>query len=110
MDWMRKANRIHREPEWNIFCDPAGAKALLTSGVPVFMMPLDSTQVPLDPGKREAIFAHGSPLTDQLTLLYHQWMAKHAEPQRDTDVVRSGCCDIHLPAGSVPGKADVDGR
>ena len=63
------------QPEWNILCDPAGAKALLASGVPVFMMPLDSTQVPLSAEKREAIFAHGSPLTDQLTLLYHQWMA-----------------------------------
>jgi inosine-uridine nucleoside N-ribohydrolase len=62
------------EPEWNILCDPAGAKALLASGVPVFMMPLDSTQVPLDAKNREAIFAHGSPLTDQLTLLYHEWM------------------------------------
>ena len=62
------------QPEWNILCDPAGAKALLASGVPVFMMPLDSTQVPLDAEKREAIFAHGSPLTDQLTLLYHEWM------------------------------------
>ena len=38
------------------------------------MMPLDSTQVPLEPKDREAIFAHGSPLTDQLTLLYHEWM------------------------------------
>ncbi len=63
------------QPEWNILCDPAGAKALLASGVPVFMMPLDSTQVPLDAERREAIFAHGSPLADQLTLLYHQWMA-----------------------------------
>ncbi|MGA7241676.1 MAG: nucleoside hydrolase, partial [Terracidiphilus sp.] len=63
------------EPEWNIDRDPEGAKALLASGVPVFMMPLDSTQVPLDTKGREAIFAHGSPLTDQLTLLYHQWMA-----------------------------------
>jgi purine nucleosidase len=63
------------EPEWNILCDPPGAKALLASGVPVFMMPLDSTQVPLDANRREAIFAHGSPLADQLTLLYHQWMA-----------------------------------
>jgi len=62
------------EPEWNILCDPAGAKALLASGVPVFMMPLDSTQVPLDVKDREVIFAHGSPLTDQLTLLYHEWM------------------------------------
>jgi inosine-uridine nucleoside N-ribohydrolase len=62
------------EPEWNILCDPAGAKALLASGVPVFMMPLDSTQIPLDATKRDAIFAYGSPLTDQLTLLYHQWL------------------------------------
>ena len=63
------------QPEWNILCDPAGARALLASGVPVFMMPLDSTQVPLSAKNREAIFAHGSPLTDQLTLLYHQWMS-----------------------------------
>ena len=63
------------EPEWNILCDPAGAKALLASGVPVFMMPLDSTQIHLDAAEREALFAHGSPLTDQLTLLYHQWVA-----------------------------------
>jgi purine nucleosidase len=63
------------EPEWNILNDPAGLRALLASGVPVFMMPLDSTQVPLDAKDRETIFAHGSPLTDQLTLLYHQWMA-----------------------------------
>ena len=62
------------QPEWNILCDPSGAKALLASGVPVFMMPLDSTQVPLDARRRETIFAHGSPLTDQLTLLYHEWM------------------------------------
>jgi purine nucleosidase len=65
----------HRPPnaEWNINRDPAGAQALLASGVPVFMMPLDSTQIHLETSKREAIFAHGSPLTDQLTLLYHQW-------------------------------------
>lgn len=61
--------------EWNIRCDPAGAKALLASGVPVFMMPLDSTQIHLEAADREKIFSHGSPLTDQLTLLYHQWMA-----------------------------------
>lgn len=63
------------EPEWNILNDPAGLKALLGSGVPLIMMPLDSTQVPLETKEREAIFAHGSPLTDQLTLLYHEWMA-----------------------------------
>jgi inosine-uridine nucleoside N-ribohydrolase len=61
------------DSEWNVRCDPAGLRLLLASGVPVFMMPLDSTQIHLEPAEREAIFAHGSPLTDQLTLLYHQW-------------------------------------
>jgi purine nucleosidase len=61
------------QPEWNILNDPDGLKALLGSGVPVFMMPLDSTQVPLDQKAQAAIFSHGSPLTDQLTLLYHEW-------------------------------------
>jgi inosine-uridine nucleoside N-ribohydrolase len=61
------------EPEWNIRCDPAGARALLSAGVPVFVMPLDSTQIPLETRAQGAIFSHGSPLTDQLTQLYYQW-------------------------------------
>jgi purine nucleosidase len=63
------------QPEWNIARDPDGAKALLASGVPIFMMPLDSTQIHLETPQRERMFAFGSPLTDQLTLLYHQWAA-----------------------------------
>lgn len=60
-------------PEWNIRCDPAGIRALLNSGVPVFMMPLDSTQIHLTQPELAEILSHGSPLTDQLTLLYHEW-------------------------------------
>lgn len=59
--------------EWNILCDPAGAKALFASSVPVYVMPLDSTQIHLENPSLGSLFAHGSPLTDQLTLLYHQW-------------------------------------
>jgi inosine-uridine nucleoside N-ribohydrolase len=62
------------QPEWNILCNPAGAKALLASGVPVFMMPLDSTQVPLDEKNRETLSAYRSPLNEQLTLLYREWV------------------------------------
>ena len=72
-DWKTGAEQPPSR-EWNIRADPAGAKALLAVGVPVFMMPLDSTQIRLETKEREAIFSHGSPLTDQLTLLYHQWM------------------------------------
>ena len=47
----------------------------MASGVPLFYMPLDSTQIHLQAPDRERIFSSGSPLTDQLTLLYHQWVA-----------------------------------
>jgi purine nucleosidase len=63
------------EPEWNIDRDPKDAAKLFAAGVPIFMMPLDSTQIPLETATREAIFADGNPITDQLTLLYHQWVA-----------------------------------
>ena len=51
----------------------AAAQKLFTSGVPIFMMPLDSTQLKLDEEKRTLLFRQSTPLTDALTLLYHQW-------------------------------------
>jgi purine nucleosidase len=67
-------NKRPPDAEWNIKCDPAGLRALLASGVPVYMMPLDSTQVRLSQHDLEKILAHGSAVTDQLALLYHQWV------------------------------------
>jgi purine nucleosidase len=61
------------DPEYNIASDIAAARRLFTSGVPLFVMPLDSTQLKLDEVKRELIFRQSTPLTDALTLLYHQW-------------------------------------
>lgn len=61
------------EPEWNIKNDIPSARKLFASGVPVFMMPLDSTQLKLDEVKRDIVFRAGTPLTDALTVLYHQW-------------------------------------
>jgi purine nucleosidase len=66
-------NSTPPSPEWNIVCDPAGAQALFAAGVPVYVMPLDSTQVRMAVPALATLFAHGSPLTDQLTLLYHEW-------------------------------------
>lgn len=70
----KSGERRPPDAEWNINRNPAGARALLAAGVPVFMMPLDSTQIHLEETERERIFSHGSPLTDQLTLLYHEWL------------------------------------
>ena len=63
--------------EWNTGRDPEGMRALLASGVPVFVMPLDSTQVSLPQVDQDRIFSYGSSVTDQLTLLYYQWRASN---------------------------------
>lgn len=61
------------QPEYNIYSDVSAAQKVFASGVPIFMMPLDSTQMKLDEVKRAILFAAGTPLTDALTLLYHEW-------------------------------------
>jgi purine nucleosidase len=61
------------QPEYNIYSDVGAAQKLFTSGVPIFMMPLDSTQLKLDEEKRALLFRQSTPLTDALALLYHQW-------------------------------------
>jgi purine nucleosidase len=101
------------EPEWNIDRDPAAAKALFASGVPIFIMPLDSTQIRLQAKEREQIFSFGSPLTDQLTLLYHQWVARtdnHSpdptlfDPVAVTFAIRPELCPVQ------PLRIEVDDR
>jgi purine nucleosidase len=62
------------EPEYNIFCDVKAAQKLFASGVPIFMMPLDSTQLLLDENKRTLVFSTGSRLTNALAALYFQWV------------------------------------
>lgn len=59
--------------EWNIINDIPSAKKLFLSGVPLYVMPLDSTQLKLDETMRAFLFRQGTPLTDALTLLYHEW-------------------------------------
>jgi inosine-uridine nucleoside N-ribohydrolase len=66
---------IAPHPEWNIKNDIAAAQKLFTSGVPLTVMPLDSTaNLKLDEIKRNLLFAQGTPTTDALALLYHQWV------------------------------------
>jgi purine nucleosidase len=60
------------QPEYNILSDVRAAQKLFSSGVPIFMMPLDSTLLKLDELKRDLLFKQGTPLTDALTLLYHE--------------------------------------
>ncbi len=70
--------------EYNILSDIPAAQALFASGVPIVMMPLDSTAIRLDDQKRAAIFSHGSTLTDALTLMYQQWRNAYQPWASDT--------------------------
>ncbi|HXX43661.1 MAG TPA: nucleoside hydrolase [Candidatus Acidoferrales bacterium] len=61
------------DPEYNIASDVAAAQKVLQSGAQIYMLPLDATQIRLDEVRRGELFATGTPITDALTLLYHQW-------------------------------------
>jgi len=61
------------DAEWNIVNDISSAQKLFASGVPLYVMPLDATQLKLDEVKRAFLLSRGTALTDALTLLYHQW-------------------------------------
>jgi inosine-uridine nucleoside N-ribohydrolase len=60
-------------PEWNILNDVASAQKLFAAGVPLFVMPLDSTQLKLDEVKRAFLFGQGTAVTDSLVVQYHLW-------------------------------------
>jgi purine nucleosidase len=61
-------------PEWNIKNDIKSAQKLFTSGVPVVVMPLDSTiGLKLHEVARNQLLAQGTQMTDMLGTVYHMW-------------------------------------
>ena len=72
---------IAPHPEWNIKNDIVSAQKLFTSGVPLVVMPLDSTaNLKFNEVARTALFAHGSMLTNILAGLYYEWSAATRSP------------------------------
>jgi purine nucleosidase len=61
--------------EYNIKMDIPAAKELFASGVPIEVMPLDSTQLKLDEVQRAVLFGQKTPVTKALEELYRQWAA-----------------------------------
>ena len=59
--------------EYNIKMDPAAAKKLFGSGVPIYMMPLDSTQIYFDKERRSQLASISTPLTDSIEVLTAEW-------------------------------------
>lgn len=83
--------------EWNILNDVASAQKLFASGVPLFVMPLDSTQLKLDEVKRAFLFSQGTGVTDQLAILYHLWGQETPtlfDPMTTVFVLRPDLCPV----------------
>ena len=68
------------EPEYNIMEDIASSRKLFASGVPIDMMPLDSTQLKFDEVMRDVVFSRATPMTDALLSLYEEWRASTGSP------------------------------
>lgn len=84
-------------PEWNILNDIPSAQKLFGSGVPLYVMPLDSTQLKLDEVKRAFLFARGTAVTDQLAILYHLWAQETPtlfDPMAVTFVLKPELCPV----------------
>jgi purine nucleosidase len=84
-------------PEWNILNDVKSAQKLFASGVPLYVMPLDSTQLKLDEVKRGFLFTRGTPVTDQLAILYHLWAQETPtlfDPMTVTFVLKPALCPV----------------
>ena len=75
------AARVAPHPEWNIKNDIAGARKLFESGVPLQVLPLDSTaNLKMHEVARTALFAHGSMMTNILAGLYYEWSQATRSP------------------------------
>jgi inosine-uridine nucleoside N-ribohydrolase len=62
-------------PEWNVVSATADAQLVYAAGLPLTIVPLDSTtQVKLADRERERLKAHRSPLTASLEALYRLWI------------------------------------
>jgi inosine-uridine nucleoside N-ribohydrolase len=97
------------DPEYNIAMDIPAAQAVFGSGVPISLMPLDSTQIKLDDFKRQTLFTQGTNLTDALSLLYEQWSRGHhlTEPTLYDDMAIAFAVDPSL-CPTTPMHIEVD--
>jgi inosine-uridine nucleoside N-ribohydrolase len=75
-------NKEKPDAEWNIVNDIAAAKALFGAGVPLYVMPLDSTQIQFDPSRQAELFGKKTGMSEALEELTAEWSAatKHKSP------------------------------
>lgn len=97
--------------EYNIAMDPGAAQKLFRSGVPIYMMPLDSTQIKFDETKRSLLAGISTPMTDTLQILVAEW--SHATNQVTPtlfDVVAAAYAVDPAACPATPLHIDVDDK
>ena len=99
------------DAEYNIAMDPAAAQKLVKSGVPIYMMPLDSTQLKFDEVKRAMLSTVSTPLTDSLQVLIAEWQrgAQQATPTMFDAVAAAYAVQPEL-CPTTPLHIDVDDK
>lgn len=92
--------------EWNILQDPPGAQTVFTSGIPIHLYPLDSTQIPLRRPGRLRIFTARTPFAAPLQALYAEWLPyswNHSpDPTLFDAVAAASILDSGLNSGFCP--------
>lgn len=68
------------DAEYNVAMDIPAAKELFAAGVPIYMYPLDSTQLKFDEVLRSTLFSRDTPMTDALDALYQEWSFTNNNP------------------------------
>ena len=104
-------NKEQPEAEWNIVNDVAAAKALFGSGVPLYVMPLDSTQIPLDPPRQAELFGKKTGMTKALEELTAEWSAgTHHQSPLLFDVVAAAYTVKAEVCPTTPMRIEVDDK
>jgi purine nucleosidase len=97
------------DAEYNIAMDPVAAQKLFRSGVPIFMMPLDSTQLKFDAAKRSLLASVSTPMTDSLQVLIAEWsQSTHQVTPTMFDAVAAAYAIDPTSCPTTPLHIDVD--
>jgi purine nucleosidase len=104
-------NKEQPEAEWNIVNDVAAAKALFGSGVPLYVMPLDSTQIPLDLARQAELFGKKTGMAKALEELTAEWSAgTHHKSPLLFDVVAAAYAVKPEVCPTTPMRIEVDDK